>query len=208
ITLERSDYRFDKVQHVRAYDLRNSELRDVSLTEAETHGTKPWFSVPAERLQQAGYVVEDDSGMTLFGPDLDVLASRYCWDTHCLHLNAGHGADGSLVGLDFEPAERPRHVEIRGTLWLDSTTSELRALSFAYVNLPLSGDDTIAGGRVEFARLTTGAWVLPHWVIRMPMVVGAPLSYRTPRDLANARALGIGRRGRWRLTGGFIRARG
>src|SRR5262249_34541955 len=125
ITLERSDYRFDKVQWVRAFDVLKSELRDVSLTEAETHGTKPWTSVPAERLQQYGYAVEDDSGMTFFAPDLDVLASRYFSDTHCLHFNSGHGADGAMVGLDFEPAERPRHVEIRGTLWLDSTTSEL-----------------------------------------------------------------------------------
>ncbi|HEY2378287.1 MAG TPA: carboxypeptidase-like regulatory domain-containing protein [Gemmatimonadaceae bacterium] len=208
ITLEERDYRFTKVLHVRTYDTKHQQLRDVSLRELEAEGTAPWASLPAEKLRKDGYATEDDSGMTFFAPDLDVLLSPYFADEHCFRLTASRRPDPSELGLDFEPAHSPKHVEIRGTLWLDSATTELRALTFTYVNLPidLSRGDTLLGGRVSFKRLATGAWILPNWNIRMPTPLRT-LHTSAMRGL-EPMPVSAGRRGRWRLTTDVVRVAG
>ncbi|HKW11336.1 MAG TPA: carboxypeptidase-like regulatory domain-containing protein, partial [Gemmatimonadaceae bacterium] len=124
ITLEQRDYRFAKLLHLRIYDVKQHALRDIALRETETRGTTPWTSLPAEQLRRDGYMAQDDSGMTFYAPDLDVLLSPYFTEEHCFHLATAAPPDSTLVGVDFEPppAGRLRHVEIRGTLWLDAAS--------------------------------------------------------------------------------------
>jgi hypothetical protein len=205
ITLEQQSYRFTKLLHVRIYDVRQHALRDIGLRETETHGSTPWSSLPAEELRRKGYMAQDDSGMTFYAPDLDVLLSPYFSDEHCFHLANASAADSSLIGLDFEPAARPQHVEIRGTLWLDPMSKELKTLNFAFVNIPGTSADTLLGGHVDFARLTTGAWILPSWSIRMPTPV------RTPTLQTFSSTFGpttIRTRGRWHMSTDVIRVAG
>jgi hypothetical protein len=208
ITLEQRDYRFAKLLHLRVYDVRERALRDIALRETETHGTAPWVSLPAERLRERGYATEDDSGMTFFAPDLDVLLSPYFTDEHCFRLTNRTdrpASDPAAIGLDFEPAGRPRHVEIRGTLWLDPGSKELRSLGFTFVNLPVSAPDTLLGGHIDFERLATGGWIIPSWSIRMPTPI---------RPAVRRWAPGFGPRtvaashGRWRLTADQVRVAG
>ena len=207
ITLEQQEYRFAKLQHFRVYDMRERALRDIALREIESHGSAPWTSLPAEQLREKGYATEDDSGMTFFAPDLDVLLSPYFTEAHCFrlaHADAPAASPGA-IGLGFEPAGRPRHVEIRGTLWLDTASKELRSVGFTFVNLPISAPDTLLGGHIDFARLTTGGWIIPSWNIRMPTPI---------RPGARSWAPGFGprtvaaSRGRWRLTADLIRVAG
>jgi hypothetical protein len=205
ITLEGHDYRFAKLLHLRVYDVKQHALRDIALRETETRGATPWTSLPAEQLRHDGYVAQDDSGMTFYAPDLDVLLSPYFTEEHCFHLATATPPDSTLVGIDFEPAERPRHVEIRGTLWLDAASKELRSLGFTFVNLPVSAD-TLIGGHVDFARLTTGGWILPGWSIRMPTPVRSGVTRLYPSDFG-ARTV-ISSHGRWRLSTDFIRVAG
>ena len=205
ITLEQHDYRFTKLLHLRIYDVRQGALRDIALRETVTHGTTPWTSLPAEQLRKDGYMAQDDSGMTFWAPDLDVLLSSYFTEAHCFHLAAAT-PDSGLVGLDFEPAARPRHVEIRGTLWFDAATKELRRLRFAFVNLPGSFGDTLLGGNVFFARLSNGAWILPSWSIRMPTPVRSGVFQTLSPGWGPATT--IRGHGRWRINTDFIRVAG
>ena len=207
ITLEQQDYRFAKLQHWRVYDVRQHALRDMALRESESHGAAPWISLPAEQLRHDGYVAVDDSGMTFRAPDLDVLLSPYFTEEHCSRLTSRSAPDSGLVGLDFEPAARPRHVEIRGTLWLDVASKELRHVSFTFVNLPVAvpPPDTLFGGYVEFTKLATGAWVLPSWRIRMPIPIRRTLLHTFspgygPRSVSSL--------GPWRLTADWVRVEG
>jgi hypothetical protein len=144
--------------------------------------------------------------LTFWAPDLDVLLSAYFTEDHCFRIAHGVSSDSSLVGLDFQPAARPRHVEISGTLWLDTASKELRSLRFAYVNLPGLDDDTLAGGHVDFTRLATGGWILPSWDIRMP----TPVRNRLLETFSSGYgpSTTIRSRGRWRLSTDYIRVVG
>jgi len=207
ITLEQQQYRFAKLQHLRLYDVKQRALRDIALREVVSQGSAPWTSLPAERLREGGYATEDDSGMTFFAPDLVVLLSPYFTESHCFRLAHADppAASPGAIGIDFEPAGRPRHVEIRGALWLDTASKELRHVSFTFVNLPISAPDTLLGGHIDFARLGTGGWIIPSWVIRMPTPI---------RPGVRSWAPGYGPRtvtashGRWRLTADLVRVAG
>ena len=74
------------------------------------------------------------------------------------------------------------------------------------MNLPGVAADTLLGSHVEFVRLTTGAWILPSWSIRMP----TPLREGVTRTFSSgfgARTV-VRSRGPWRLNTDVIRVSG
>jgi hypothetical protein len=99
-----------------------------------------------------------------------LLSSRFVED-HCFRLTTDRKQVGAL-GITFEPTpERKKGVpEIRGTLWVDRASSELRRLEFRYVNVSREEEEQ-AGGELEFVRMRDGAWAISRWNIRMPVVV-------------------------------------
>jgi hypothetical protein len=171
ITRDDAKYRFDLTDHTRIYDFKTRELLDVDLKEAAVYDTHSWVSAPAERLERDGYVIERRDSATFIAPDIETLLSEYFVATHCFRVGVQGGDADPLIAVEFDPASRAKHVEIRGTLWLDRRTHELRSLDFTYVNLalPIAGTDSAAGGHVGFARLSTGAWVVTDWAIRVPV---------------------------------------
>src|SRR5206468_1241301 len=87
---------------------------------------------------------------------------------HCVRLI--RSPDASRIGLAFEPTrERRRVPEIRGVLWLDRASAELRALEYRYTNVTPE-QEAYAGGTMDFARLGNGAWMIARWNIGMPIV--------------------------------------
>jgi hypothetical protein len=73
-----------------------------------------------------------------------------------------------MTGLSFQPAPRRTGPEIRGTLWLDANTFELRIVEYSYTSLPPEASSASPGGELRFARLPSGAWIVRRWFIRMP----------------------------------------
>ena len=129
----------------------------------------PFKSAPAEQLEREGFVVVDDDGWTYHEPDAEVLLSTPFLRTHCFETKVGKGETEGLVGLGFQPARGRRLPDITGTLWVDLRSGELRHLEFKYVRLPQGLNAPNAGGRVEFMRVPTGAWMVRDWIIRMPL---------------------------------------
>ncbi len=162
------EYRFDAEFFERTYSISSAKISDMSFQDTAIVGGRPWVSLSADSLDHAGFVSATANDMTFVGPDLDALLSPAFLDNHCFSVHPGALRDSSLVGLDFAPTSASRHIDIRGTFWLERSTAELRALTFNYDKLPFAGSDTLAGGRIEFARISSGAWVLTHWSIRMP----------------------------------------
>lgn len=127
----------------------------------------PFRSAPAEQLAERGYVVEEGRDRVYFAPDAGVLLSEVFAATHCFDATPG---PGELVGLSFEPAPGRYLPEIKGVLWLNRRTAELRRLEFSYTRLPPELPEGPLGGRIEFLRLPTGAWIVREWFIRMPLM--------------------------------------
>jgi hypothetical protein len=129
-----------------------------------------WKALPVNTLRKSGYVVTGSGDSTEYrAPGLDMLSSDAFVEDHCFRLKAER--DKPLVEVSFEPRPERRAIpEIKGTLWIDRTTLELRRLRFEYTNLGRSEEAEGAGGDVEFMQLINGAWVISRWNIRMPML--------------------------------------
>lgn len=167
------------VRYVREID--PSSLKVLSETRSDVQGVvdRPFFSVPAESLSANGFWRKDLDGSTMYyAPDAAVLLSDAFLSDHCFAYAKPSKARAGLVGLAFAPATVRSIGDVRGTLWLDAKTFELRFVEYLYTKLQDVPDSLHIGGEVHFARLRSGAWIVRRWFIRMPQVgrtMNAPL---------------------------------
>jgi Carboxypeptidase regulatory-like domain len=155
-------------RYVRELDPKN--LRVLSESRADMQGLldKPFASVSGDSLSRGGYWRELPDGSSVYNaPDADALLSDAFLRDHCFAAVDGGRDRRGLVGIAFEPQRNRVTADIRGTLWLDARTFELRFLEFKYTRL-LTADSARVGGELHFARLSSGAWVVRRWFIRMP----------------------------------------
>lgn len=134
-------------------------------------------TLPPELLAAEGFVLIDQgSDSTTYAvPDAALLVSPEFTMTHC--FRTVRERDGRL-GLAFEPAPGRSLPDIRGTLWLDPESHELRSLEFSYVGIPPLPRRVELGGQVDFKRLPNGRWTVSDWYVRTPMV--SRITTRTP----------------------------
>jgi hypothetical protein len=136
---------------------------------------RPFVGAAVERLQSEGFVVRDGTGFVWYAPDAEILLSDAFLDGHCFRIVRAPRGEEALVGLAFVPVGSSGAPDIQGTLWIEQSSAELRSLEFEYVRLGglgLGADlrEVPLGGRVEFERLPSGAWIASQWSIRMPLV--------------------------------------
>ena len=133
--------------------------------------TQPWRSLPPEALRRDGYAQVDASGWTTYNaPGLDALVSPLFLEDHCVKLVSAR--DTSEVGVSFEPVPARRgNSEIRGTLWLERGSAQLRRLDFTYTGNAVEASEFEAGGSMTFAPVVDGGIVISGWEIRMPQLV-------------------------------------
>jgi len=154
------------------------------------YGETPFRSVPGEELVSRGYVVTGPRDTTdYYAPDAEVLLGDAFVNTHCFTAREGGDEHPGLVGLVFEPAPNRTLPDVEGVLWIDRASLELRFLDFIYVNLPWELPEGALGGRVEFMRLPSGAWIVRHWWIRMARM--ARVTYPGTGRPADARVMGF-----------------
>jgi hypothetical protein len=143
--------------------------RDVERRALEYSGP-PFAALPAAHLVTTGFAERDtDGAWLLHGPTAETLLSDEFLDTHCFRV-VRRGAAPGQIGLGFEPVRNRPIPDIRGTLWLDEATAELRHLEYSYEGLDAPGPAALYGGRIEFDRLPSGAWYVRDWWIRSPIV--------------------------------------
>lgn len=161
---------------------------------------RPFGSLPAEQLARDGYVVIGTVETHYALPDVEVLLHPAFLGTHCFRVVRNAKQRPGEIGLAFRPVEGRKVAEVRGTMWLDESTSELTMMEIAYTELPEGVEDDRAGGTVEFLRLPSGAWIVARWELRTPVirvVQREPEPYvHTPRS--DARVVG------WRDFGGEV----
>jgi len=155
------------VAYERSLDPNGRRVLEQSRRVSSDFVTQPWRAISPDVLRRDGFVVTTkDNVTTYYAPGLDMLLSAGFIEDHCFRLTN----DRNRLGIAFEPIpERKRTPEIRGTMWLDRKTAELRSLEYRYANVPPEQADE-ARGDMEFSRLTTGAWAITKWSIRMPVI--------------------------------------
>ncbi|HEU0298138.1 MAG TPA: carboxypeptidase-like regulatory domain-containing protein [Longimicrobium sp.] len=137
---------------------------------------QPFETLSPAELAEHGYLRDTGDTITVYGPDATVLLSDEFQDTHCLYVHSAvnvrtqRGQSGQ-VGLAFEPAESREVVDIRGTMWLDARTGELRSVEYEYTGLPDGSQRSPSRGVVEFQRLPSGAWIVSRWNIRTARIL-------------------------------------
>jgi len=162
---------FKVLRYRRKLDLSGDLVEVEMKRSASFMGRTPIRSLPPEDLSTLGYVRQRErGGYDYFGPDARVLLSDLFLATHCFRLVEDEDRPG-MVGLAFEPVGRRPVPDIRGTFWLHRETATLALLEYSYTSAPWAEAQGVAGGRVEFGLLPSGAWVIRRWWIRMPVMV-------------------------------------
>ena len=165
LTMQRRTYRFQTAGYLSTED---TALHETARDSTQMVGVSDWpfESAPPDTLAAYGYVRNG----VYYGPDLTVLFSPSFLSLHCLRAQApGPGQDPGLVGVAFEPVRDRPVSDIAGVLWVDRATAELRNLEFRYTGLRLK--TAHAGGRIDFRRMPSGAWVIQRWWLRAPMAL-------------------------------------
>jgi hypothetical protein len=129
----------------------------------------------------------DEGGFEYDVPSVELLVSDPFIASHCFGIATPPKTHPSWIGVTFRPQQtREDQVDIRGVLWLERASAELRRLEYQYVNIPIqkievcdstarvggrimcgmvsSGDD--ASGTVDYQRLVSGEWIAQQWTVR------------------------------------------
>lgn len=134
----------------------------------------PFESLPADDLIENGFVRRGGGGLIYSAPDAHALLSDAFLDTHCFRVEGRGRSVEDLVGLAFEPVPGRRDVpEIKGVLWVDPRTSELRRLEYEYTHLgtvDMAAGEGFAGGTIVFEAMPNGTWIIREWSVRMPII--------------------------------------
>jgi hypothetical protein len=154
--------------------LRGSETSNEERREREGVSARPYVSPDAASMERDGYVRRQSDGTLYLAPDADVLLSASFVSAHCFHLQRDAMTGDSLIGIAFEPVRRRPPPDIRGVLYLDRATAELRELRYTYTALPGPTDGRDFGGRVAFQRAPGGAWIIREWMVRGPVFTVRP----------------------------------
>lgn len=159
---------------------------DSTVREYRTR-VSPFVSPAPSLLAAEGYIREVGQGFQFHGPDALTLLSDSFLESHCFRLAKPAKEMPGAVGLAFQPVKGVDRPDVRGTLWVDSNSLELRVLEFEFVKAPAAVQAPGIGGRVEFARLSNGAWIVSDWYIRAPDRIailgrGARRTDRSVRD--------------------------
>lgn len=127
------------------------------------------FGVPdPASLAALGYVRGNEmSGWEYFGPDETVLLSDGFAATHCFKVLKDPRSRPGQIGVAFEPIPRRKQSDIKGVLWVDEKSAELRDVRFVYVNAGILTKFK-PGGFAKFLRTKSGAWIVDEWQLSMP----------------------------------------
>jgi len=151
-------YAFVSTEYDRSWD---DEGRVVD-EETRTSVGKPRFG-GLDPLRR--YVVESEGGsIVYYAPTPDVLFDAGFTGAHCFSLVRDQVAHPGQTGVAFAPSRAPTATEVRGTLWVDDASLELRAVEWEYTDV--SGDGI--GGAMDLGRVSPARWSVQRWRTRVP----------------------------------------
>jgi hypothetical protein len=151
----------------RLYNLRNQVVYERH-HDRRGAAARPFVAVDQALLHADGYVQRIGSSIIYYAPDAELLLSEGFLDDHCFHVVTHNPWNSHLIGLGFEPTEERSKPEVKGVLWVDRASAELKSLDFSYVKAELPRELDSLGGQIEFTKLPSGTWFIDRWWIRSP----------------------------------------
>jgi len=146
----------------------SGRVRDEVVQGRRMFGRAGFVAAPPQQLVTEGFIRAVGDDYVFHGLDATTIVSDPFLDTHCFRLRGPPRGQEGLIGLAFEPMRGRTVPGVRGVLWLDEATAELRSVEYAYTRLPWRIPVDPYGGEAEFRRLPSGAWIVERWAIRMP----------------------------------------
>ena len=156
----------------RARTFRKEVGNDGTLISADTTvfsimDRRPFGAIDPDSLANNGYVLGNAyTGWEYFAPDETVLLSEPFAATHCFRVVRQPDRDGQ-IGVSFEPVPGRQLADIKGVLWVDQETSQLREVVFHFVNAGAMTEFG-ANGITHFRRVPSGAWIVDEWKLSAP----------------------------------------
>ena len=169
-------YRYRTVAFERDWDESRTVMRGQVSDTLRGDARAPFSSVPAANLAAHGYIVVAADSVAYYGLDAVVLQDTTFLASHCFGLVRRSVRGVQQVGLSFQPEPRRRLPDVRGVLWLDEESAELRSLEFSYTRVPEAVTDERIGGTVEYVRVPSGAWIIRRWELRMPRLAAQEIT--------------------------------
>jgi hypothetical protein len=149
--------------------------KDSSISADTVTGTLrdwPVRSLSLDSLKALGFqrpkTPEEGSGRHYYGPDMQVLFSDWFLDGHCFTLDKDR-SKGDTVVIKFDPAGKPKNVDISGEMILDRASLTMRRLTYVHRNIPDGVPDRSAGGEMRFAEKSEGLWLPVEWAVWAPI---------------------------------------
>ena len=152
---------------------------------------RPFVAATVEELVTAGYVVMEPRRVEMMGVDATAILSDLFVEHHCFGLRRPGREQRGMVGLEFVPLDGREEPDVRGVLWLDRATAELRYVEYTYTGLGFRGPVERLGGRIDFRRLPGGAWIIPSWTVRAPLLQAANERGLSLRNMRRFHIFGI-----------------
>jgi hypothetical protein len=196
VAQEQRMLQFELVRYDRMKSLDGKTLSEQRATQVEA-SDNPITSLHADTLARYGYRRSEAADtMSYYAPDARVLLSERFARDHCFALRAADADHPGMLGLYFEPVRLGQLIDVKGVLWLDDSTSELRTLEYQYASRRVDVPDDRFGGRLEFERLDNGAVIVRRWQMRVPVYSTQDVYFaRARRSTYRPRVVGVAEMG-------------
>lgn len=168
---EQEMYVYRMHRRVRDLDPSRSEVLAEEITLYTVQTELPFTSLDPPELAEHGYVIREENGdWHWWGPDANVFLDPSFHRTHCFWAVRGEGERTEWIGLAFEPVPDRELPDVKGTLWLDEVTGELRTVEFGFAGIPVRVSEDHLGGWATFLPMPSGAWILDRWQLLIPHI--------------------------------------
>jgi carboxypeptidase family protein len=166
VTREADPARIVRLHYSRRLDDADQIVSQTVRIDSASTG-RPWIAPrPAATLVEDGFVVDSARGRWYSGPDADVMSDDAFARGYCFSLARADSARPRAIGVAFARARHRRgHIDIDGTLWIDTVSRTLTNIEFRYVGMDNGAERLRPGGRIDF--LThNGAPMVARWSLR------------------------------------------